>query len=395
MSRNAPEPDDEFTPSPESTDPEPGASVDDDAELAASVREAQELAVEQFGEHVTDAEIDAAEAELGEELSEAAEAALREEEESRRVAAWLSDRAGRFRQSAAELRQVLAGEASATAAIESLRARIPDEAATADGQITDLTAAAFFDVDNTLVHGASIVLFARGLAAHKYFSYSDIMSAVWQQAKFRLTGRENMDDVAQGRDKALSFIAGRPTEELVQLGEEIYDDYIADKIWPGTQALAQRHLAAGQQVWLVTATPVELAQVIAKRLGLTGALGTVAESEDGIFTGRLVGDILHGPGKAHAIRSLAVREGLNLKRCTAYSDSYNDVPMLSLVGTAVAINPDADLRDVAKVRGWESYDFRTARKAAKYGLGSAMVLGAATGGAFIVGHLLRERLAHR
>lgn len=98
--------------------------------------------------------------------------------------------------------------------------------------------------------------------------------------------------------------------------------------------------------------------------GLTGVLGTVAESVDGVFTGRLVGDILHGPGKAHAVRSLAIREGLNLKRCTAtYSDSHNDVPMLSLVGKAVAINPDSDLRDVAKIRGWEMYDFRTARKA--------------------------------
>lgn len=87
---------------------------------------------------------------------------------------------------------------------------------------------------------------------------------------------------------------------------------------------------------------------------LTGALGTVAESVDGIFTGRLVGEILHGTGKAHTVRSLAIREGLNLKRCTAYSDSYNDVPMLSLVGTAVAINPDARLRSLARERGGRS-----------------------------------------
>jgi HAD superfamily hydrolase (TIGR01490 family) len=155
---------------------------------------------------------------------------------------------------------------------------------------------------------------------------------------------------------------------------------IADKIWAGTRALAQMHLDAGQQVWLVTATPLELAQIIAKRLGLTGALGTVAESKDGVFTGRLVGDILHGIGKAHAVRSLAVREGLNLKRCTAYSDSHNDVPMLSLVGTAVAINPDPDLRELAKNRGWEIRDYRTGRKAAKIGVPTALALGAVGGG---------------
>lgn len=193
-------------------------------------------------------------------------------------------------------------------------------------------------MDNTLVHGSSLVHFARGLAARKYFTYGDLGRFAYAQAKFQLTGRENSDDVAAGRRKALAFIEGRSTAELVDLGEEIYDEIIASKIWPGTRALAQMHLDAGQQVWLVTATPYELAATIARRLGLTGALGTVAESVDGVFTGRLVGDILHGTGKAHAVRSLAIREGLNLRRCTAYSDSFNDVPMLSLVGTAVAIN---------------------------------------------------------
>ena len=243
----------------------------------------------------------------------------------------------------------------------------------------DLTAAAFFDVDNTLVHGSSLVHFARGLAAREYFTYQDLARFAFAQAKFQLTGRENSDDVAAGRRKALAFIEGRSTAELVALGEDIYDEIIADKIWPGTRALAQMHLDAGQQVWLVTATPYDLAATIASRLGLTGALGTNAESVDGVFTGRLVGDILHGAGTAHAVRSRAIREGLNLRRCTAYSDSYNDVPMLSLVGTAVAINPDAALRDVARERGWEIRDFRTARKAARIGVPSALALGAVGG----------------
>ncbi len=243
----------------------------------------------------------------------------------------------------------------------------------------DLTAAAFFDVDNTLVQGSSLVHFGRGLAARKYFQYSDVWKFIYAQAKFQLTGRENSDDVAEGRRKALEFIEGRSTAEITELGEEIYDEIIATKIWPGTRALAQAHLDAGQQVWLVTATPYELAEIIARRLGLTGALGTVAESVDGVFTGRLVGDILHGLGKAHAVRALAIREGLNLRRCAAYSDSINDVPMLSLVGTAVAVNPDGKLRDVARERGWEIRDFRTARKAAKIGVPSALALGAVGG----------------
>jgi HAD superfamily hydrolase (TIGR01490 family) len=270
--------------------------------------------------------------------------------------------------------QRLAGEASAHAAITDL-----GEAATPPVPPPDLTAAAFFDVDNTLVHGSSLVHFARGLAARKYFTYGDLGRFAYAQAKFQLFGRENSDDVAAGKRKALAFIEGRSTAELMALGEDIYDEIIAEKIWPGTRALAQMHLDAGQQVWLVTATPYELAATIAKRLGLTGALGTAAESIDGVFTGRLVGDILHGTGKAHAVRSLAIREGLNLKRCTAYSDSFNDAPMLSLVGTAVAINPDAALRDLARERGWEIRDYRTARKAARIGVPSALALGAVGG----------------
>jgi HAD superfamily hydrolase (TIGR01490 family) len=265
--------------------------------------------------------------------------------------------------------------ASAERALEDVQA---DEAPGPEPPV-DLTAAAFFDVDNTLVQGSSLVHFGRGLAARKYFTYRDVFGFVYAQAKFQILGRENSNDVAAGRRKALAFIEGRPTAELMQLGEDVFDEIIADKIWEGTRALAQMHLDAGQQVWLVTATPYELAITIARRLGLTGALGTVAESVDGIFTGRLVGDILHGPGKAHAVRSLAIREGLNLKRCTAYSDSYNDVPLLSLVGTAVAINPDAALRDYARKRGWEIRDFRTARKAARIGVPSALALGAAGG----------------
>ncbi|MFC4605162.1 HAD family hydrolase [Rhodococcus kronopolitis] len=307
---------------------------------------------------------------------------------------WLSGvppfhRRGRFPLglSDAQRRANLAGEASADAAI-ALHAAATEAVAAESGEDTgdtapaaplDLTAAAFFDVDNTMVQGASIIHFARGLAARKYISYGDMARFGWQQVKFRVTGKENSSDVASGKEKALAFIAGRETAEFTRLGEDIYDELIADKIWSGTRALAQMHLDAGQQVWLVTATPVELAQVIAQRLGLTGALGTVVESEDGKFTGRLVGDILHGSGKAHAVRTLAVREGLNLKRCTAYSDSHNDVPMLSLVGTAVAINPDQDLKELAKTRGWEVRDYRTGRKAARIGVPTALALGALGG----------------
>jgi HAD superfamily hydrolase (TIGR01490 family) len=269
-----------------------------------------------------------------------------------------------------------AGEAAAAAAVAAAEA--PGGASSAAAE-QDLTAAAFFDVDNTMMVGASIFHFARGLAARKFFTTSDLAGFAWQQLKFRIGGREDNSGIAGHRDTALSFVAGRSVDEVTALGEEIYDELMADRIWAGTRALAQMHLDAGQRVWLVTATPVELALIIARRLGLTGALGTVAESVDGHYTGRLVGEILHGPAKAHAVRALAATEGLDLRRCTAYSDSVNDVPMLSAVGTAVAVNPDSELRDVAKERGWQVRDFRTGRRAARIGVPSVLGVGALAG----------------
>ncbi len=279
----------------------------------------------------------------------------------------------------------VAGRASARAAVAAA-----GEADQSLSTTPDLTAAAFFDVDNTMMMGASMFHFARGLAARKFFTASDLAGFAWQQLKFRVGGREDPQDVQTSREQALAFVAGRRVDELVDLSEEIYDELMVDRIWAGTRALAQMHLDAGQRVWLVTATPVELAQIIARRLGLTGALGTVAESSHGVYTGRLVGEMLHGRAKAHAVRALAASEGLDLRRCTAYSDSSNDVPMLSVVGTAVAVNPDQRLRDMARARGWEIRDFRTGRKAARIGMHSMLGAGAVAG-AVAAGLAYRKR----
>jgi HAD superfamily hydrolase (TIGR01490 family) len=266
-------------------------------------------------------------------------------------------------------RSILAGEAAAAeAAVE-----------TALDHPVDPTGAAFFDVDNTIMQGASIFHLARGLYQREFFTTRELLDAVWKQTYFRVVGVEDPEHVAEARNSALSFIAGHTVRELQDLGEEIFDEMMAHRIWPGTRALAQLHLDQGQRVWLVTAAPVEIAQIIARRLGLTGAMGTVAEHVDGVYTGRLVGDMLHGPAKAEAIRALAAREALDLSQCSAYSDSYNDLPMLSLVGDPCAINPDAKLRSYARGQGWRVRDYRTGRKAARAGLLVGAVAGAVTG----------------
>ncbi len=270
----------------------------------------------------------------------------------------------------AEVTHVLTGAASAAAAEVEAALTVPP----------DPTGAAFFDCDNTLMVGASIYHFAKGLVARKMFTTRDLARFAWQQLVFRVGGTERHGAMVEAREAALGFVAGRAVAEIVAYGEEIYDELMAGRIYSGTLALAQQHLEAGQRVWLVTATPVELANIIAHRLGLTGALGTVSEIENGRYTGRLVGEPLHGPAKAEAVRALAEREGLDLARCTAYSDSANDVPMLSLVGRAVAVNPDSELRDLARENGWQVRDFRTGRKAAKVGIPAAAGAGAVVGG---------------
>src|ERR1700729_4577749 len=253
-------------------------------------------------------------------------------------------------------------------------------AAEVEGAPPDPGAAAFFDVDNTLMRGASIYHFARGLAARGMFGPRDLARLTWGQIAFRLRGAENSDHIDAAREAALAFVAGHSVADIVRLGEEIYDDTMADRIWAGTRELTQRHLRAGQRVWLVTATPVELASILSRRLGLTGALGTVAETRDGVYTGRLVGGLLHGEAKAQAIQALARREGLDLARCSAYSDSLNDMPMLTLVGHPCAVNPDAGLRTEARGRGWPVYDFRSGRRATMIALPIAAGAGAVAGG---------------
>lgn len=251
------------------------------------------------------------------------------------------------------------------------------------------SAAAFFDLDNTLIRGASLFHLARGLAAHRFLSSREIARFAFGQFSFRLRG-ERSGQVASTRERALSFVEGHAVSEIRELCRHIYDDYLAEKIWPGTRALAELHRGRGEPVWLVTAAPRELAEVIAWRLGLDGALGTRAEEIAGRYTGRLVGEILHGPAKAEAVRALAAVEGYDLTACHAYSDSANDLPMLTLVGHPHAVNPDRRLRVRAQREGWPVTDYRTGVRLLRAGLPGAALTGAASG-AVAAGVVLAKR----
>jgi len=227
--------------------------------------------------------------------------------------------------------------------------------------------AAFFDVDNTIIRGGSAFHIARGLHRRGYLKNRTILRFAWQQAKYMVFG-ERATQFDQIRSEALSIIKGWSVAEMISIGEEVYDEVISLKIFPGTKGLLDAHLARGHEVWLITASPVEVGRIIARRLDATGALGTLAERSGGYFTGGLIGDLLKGEAKAAAASRLAEERGLSLDDSFAYGDSTNDIPLLNSVGFPCAINPERRLRRHAKKRGWAIRDFRGKRSNGRRGL---------------------------
>jgi HAD superfamily hydrolase (TIGR01490 family) len=217
--------------------------------------------------------------------------------------------------------------------------------------------AAFFDVDNTIIRGSSSFLFGKAAFHKGFFTRKDVWRFAWHQFRFISKG-ETAHMVNTIKDQALALIAGHKAADLTALSDEVFEFYLKPKLWPETVRIAREHIAAGREVWLVTATPQEIADVLAHRLGLTGGLGTIVEQKDGILTGDVVGQTLHGKAKRKAIKALAKERRISLKRSYAYSDSQNDLPMLSLVGNAVAVNPDLILAQHARAAGWPILDFK-------------------------------------
>ena len=189
---------------------------------------------------------------------------------------------------------------------------------------------AFFDVDNTLLKGSTLFFLGRGMYQRGLFTKKDISAFVLANIRYRLTGKENKEEIARFQNAATDFIKGHNVIEIEKIGQEIYEEYVSPAIWQGTVEIAKEHLSKDEEVWLVTATPLDMANLMAKRLGFTGALGTKAEVENGVYTGKIIGNLLHGREKSIAIKELATQRSVDLKNCYAYSDSHHDIPLLGL-----------------------------------------------------------------
>lgn len=217
--------------------------------------------------------------------------------------------------------------------------------------------AAFFDVDNTLVCGSTSILFGKVAFAGGAIRRRDIWRFAYEQIMFIRRGEKN-SRMADFKDRALSITKGHSITELMALMPKVYEQEIKPRLWPGTVRAVKEHLALGHEVWLITAAPQELAQQIADDLGATGALGTIVGHKDGVLTGELVGQPLHGQAKRKAARKLAKERNISLRRSFAYSDSVNDLPLLTLVGNPVVVNPDKALKRYADAAGWDILRFR-------------------------------------
>lgn len=252
--------------------------------------------------------------------------------------------------------------------------------------------AAFFDLDKTLIPGSSLFLLARGMYERDYYRVRDRIRFGWRQLQFRMSG-ESAQGIEESKQATLEFVAGRPVEELRQMGREISEERILPRVYEGITKVIEHHRAAGDLTYLCTASPQELAEIVAESLDMSGALGTQGEiSATGRYTGHLSDDgILHAEAKAAAVAALAARNDIDLSESYAYSDSINDLPLLEMVGHPIAVNPESDLKRTARQLGWPVYELRTRRPLLLFGIPSAVAAVVLFGAGVTVGGWLGRR----
>ena len=217
-----------------------------------------------------------------------------------------------------------------------------------------MQAAAFFDLDRTLIRRSSVLALAPSFRARGLISRTDLAKSVFWQVLFVLRGA-SAERVRLAAEDGMSMLAGFSVAEMQQLVGDAMEPVLRPLVYAEPRRLVQRHRERGEKVYVVSATLQEIVEHIAEDLGFDGAIGSTCEIVDGVYTGKSLR--AHGEGKAEALRDLAVAQELDLEASTAYSDSYTDVPFLEAVGFPVAVNPDRRLRRIARLRGWPTLAF--------------------------------------
>lgn len=230
--------------------------------------------------------------------------------------------------------------------------------------MTETHAAAFFDLDRTLISGSSAFYFALAGWRQGMIPARTLVRDGLRNLVFRLAGATD-ERSERTRDRILAAVEGMRREDLLALNEDIVPA-VLQRVRPEAKQLLEMHAEAGRDRYIVSASPREFVEVLARDLGLEGGIGTEAQVADGTFTGELTGPFCYGEGKATHVGKLAAERGYDLRLSFAYSDSASDLPMLEMVGHPVAVNPDSALESVAHQRGWPVVIFaRKAKQAIK------------------------------
>jgi HAD superfamily hydrolase (TIGR01490 family) len=211
--------------------------------------------------------------------------------------------------------------------------------------------AAFFDLDRTLIRGSANYPLAIAAFRGGHVPWRDLVKDTVNAVTFHRKGSTDAGSEAL-RERILRAVAGIRQADIIHLTDAIVPGIVRKAI-PASMTLLSDCKALGQDRIVVSASPIELVSRIATALGLEGAVATRSELDDeGRYTGHLSGEFCYGAGKVIEIEKLAAERGYDLSRCTAYSDSVSDLPMMERVGQAVAVNPDHELRGIARERGW-------------------------------------------
>jgi HAD superfamily hydrolase (TIGR01490 family) len=238
-------------------------------------------------------------------------------------------------------------------------------------------AAAFFDLDRTLMAGSSGLHWARAAYRAGLVGRRQMASDGWANVKFRLRGSTD-EETEQVKERLGTFLEGRRVVDLERLGHQVLAG-VLPRLYERMLQTAYDHQDEGRPVYIVTAATQDMAEVLAHVLGFDGAAGSKLEKRDGFYTGRFDGPFCYGEGKPVRMREIAERDGIDLGSSWAYSDSASDLPMLRAVGHAVVVNPDPELGRVAAEEGWDVMRFETLGRRLK--IGAAVVAAAAAGSA--------------
>ncbi|MDQ3647258.1 MAG: HAD-IB family hydrolase [Actinomycetota bacterium] len=250
-------------------------------------------------------------------------------------------------------------------------------------------AAAFFDLDRTLIEGSSALHFARAAYRNGLISRRQMARDLWANMRFRLEGStDESADVL--RERIAEAIAGRRKVDLMRLGQEVLAG-VLPAVYPQVLKEAYDHQDAGRLVYVVTAASHELAETLAHVLVLDGGIGNRSEVCDGVYTGRSEGHFTYREGKAAAVRELAESEEIDLSASYAYSDSESDLPMLRVVGHPVAVNPDRELGRVARVEGWRIMRFDKLARRLRLASAAGAVALVGWGGGYLAARLRGRR----